>query len=174
MSGSLCLTSFIHPLFLQPILVSRHCAHARHIVMGKTWPSPGPHGGMSGRRGNCSLENNQTSKGKCIYVPTNINTLTKRLMVLRPGTQLMGLWVPHTVGAQTDHAQRQLQKSSPARRQGCASRPAVEAGAVFLICAAKMLSDFTGECGPGDRLQKRPDPFHSGEKTLNSPCERCA
>lgn len=37
-----------------------------------------------------------------VNVSTNINTLTKRLMVLRPGTQLMGLWMPHTVGAQTN------------------------------------------------------------------------
>lgn len=28
----------------------------------------------------------------------NINILTKRLLVLRPGTELMGLWVLHTVG----------------------------------------------------------------------------
>lgn len=34
--------------------------------MGSTWPSPGPHGGKSGRKGNGSLQNNQTSKGKCV------------------------------------------------------------------------------------------------------------
>lgn len=134
MSGSLCLTSFIHSLFLQPILVSRHCANARHTVMGKTWPSPGPHGGMSGRRGNGSLENNQTSKGKCV---NQHKYSDKKTHGSQARDQLMGLWVPHTVGAQTNRlctettTKTNTRKASPARRQACTSRPAAEAGVVF-------------------------------------------
>lgn len=131
MSGSLCLTSFIHSLFLQPTLVSRHCASARHIVMGKTWPSPGPHGGMSSRRGNGSLENNQTSKGKCVNQHKYSDKKTHGSQARDP------LWVPHTVGAQTNRSctetttKMNIRKPSPARRQACTSRPAVEAGVVF-------------------------------------------
>lgn len=110
-----------------------------------------------------------------VNVSTNINTLTKRLMVLRPGIHCgyRTQWV-HKQIMHRDNDKNEHKKTIPSTKAGLHLQACSGSWRSVLICAAETLSDFTGECGPGDRLQKRPGPFHSREKNLNSQCEHCA
>lgn len=65
--------------------------------MGKSRPGPALMDLCSVEEGNVNWKIIRPEKA---HVSTKINTLTKRCIILRPGTQLTCLWEPHVVGTQ--------------------------------------------------------------------------